>query len=183
MITVVTAPSRSGTSLTMQMLQAAGVRLYWDLLPNRTPINPFGHYEVMVKEYTEEFMAELLPKCEGKAVKIMPSGLDWLTSNHHYQFITILRNLGDISDSQKAMEKQGYNPTHDSKPEFVTRTQRRIINHIRPHAHCICLFSDLFNGVAQNHIGNFMSFDRLQIAKMNDCVDQSLWHHKGVPYL
>jgi hypothetical protein len=27
-------------------------------------------------------------------------------------------------------------------------------------------------------IGKFMGFDALQIAKMNDCVEQTLWHFK-----
>jgi hypothetical protein len=70
MITCVTAPSRSGTSLTMQMLQAAGMTLAWNTVPNKTGFNPYGHYEIDWKRGDIT-----LADCEGKAAKIMPFDL------------------------------------------------------------------------------------------------------------
>ncbi len=171
MITCVTAPSRSGTSLTMQMLQAAGTTLAWDCLPNRGQINPNGFYEVnWVKGLTT------LADCEGKAVKVMPFDLYRLTPDHEYQFITILRDAACIDASQADTERwRGHKMWDANQTEYW---HKFTLDYIANHKHVIVPFDELFNGVGQLRIGGFMGFDDLQIAKMNDCVDQKLWHFK-----
>lgn len=169
MITCVTAPSRSGTSLTMQMLQAAGVPLFWNCLPNRTPINPYGHYEFDWKLP--------LALAEGKAVKVMPFDLFQLTPEHVYRFIVILRNPKCVDASQlDTQTRHGWRPMSDANE--TEKWQAFTLDFVKAHEHVIVGFDELFNGVAQQRIASMMGFDALQIAKMNDCVDQSLWHFK-----
>lgn len=172
MITCVTAPSRSGTSLTMQMLQAAGMTLAWNVLPNKSPFNPHGHYEIdWVKGKAT------LSDCEGKAVKIMPFDLFRLTPDHEYRFITILRDVAciDASQADTVRFKNGRKMSDADETEYW---HKFTLDYIKAHEHVVVQFADLFNGEAQLHIGEFMGFTPLQIAKMNDCVDPSLWHFK-----
>jgi hypothetical protein len=172
MITCVTAPSRSGTSLTMQMLQAAGMTLAWDVVPNKTAFNPYGHYEIDWKKGITT-----LEDCEGKAVKVMPFDLYRLTPEHEYRFITILRDVASINASQ-ADTKRFKNGLAMSDADQTEYWHKFTLNYIASYKHVIVGFEELFNGVAQQYIGKFMGFNELQIAKMNDCVDPSLWHFK-----
>lgn len=171
MITCVTAPSRSGTSLTMQMLQAAGIPLWWNCLPNRTAINPFGHYEIRVADWTT-----ILPECGGKAIKVMPFDLYRLTPYHEYRFITILRNPECTNRSHLAAAKQSGHQMYDENE--TDKWQAFTLDFIKNHQHVIVEFAELFDGRAQQRIGEFMGFNDLQIAKMNDCVEPKLWHFK-----
>ena len=171
-ITCVTAPSRSGTSLTMQMLQAAGMTLAWDVLPNKSEFNPYGHYETdWVKGKTT------LIDCEGKAVKVMPFDLYRLTPEHEYRFITILRDVGSIDASQAdtVQFKGGREMSDAHQTEYW---HKFTLDYIKNHQNVVVGFSELFNGEAQRAIGQFLGFDALQIEKMNDCVDPKLWHFK-----
>lgn len=170
MITCVTAPSRSGTSLTMQMLQAAGFPLFWNVLPNRSEFNPFGHYEI-------DWRTGTLEDCEGKAVKVMPFDLHRLTPDHKYQFITIVRNVACAEASEHAARVHRGSPMEDA--DKVEYWQHFTFDYIRFHKHVIVGFSELFSGVAQLKIAEMLGFNELQIAKMNDCVEPSLWHFKS----
>ena len=169
MITCVTAPSRSGTSLTMQMLQAAGMPLFWNVLPNRSEYNPYGHYEISWKNATVD-------DCEGKAVKVMPFDLYRLTPDHEYQFITIMRNVACAEASEHAARVHRGSPMSDA--DQVADWQRFTLDYISKHKHVIVGFDELFSGVGQQKIGEFLGFDELQIKKMKDCVDPALWHFK-----
>jgi hypothetical protein len=172
MITCVTAPSRSGTSLTMQMLQAADVPLWWDALPNRTAWNPRGHFEINTRKNNDWTI--LLPLCEGRAIKVMPFDLYRLTPDHEYRFITILRNPTAVDASQQAAVE--FRGAKMSDADKTKEWQRYTLDFIKDYPHVIVNFDDLFNGKAQQSIGEFMGFDDLQIAKMNDCVDPELRH-------
>lgn len=186
MITVVTAPGRSGTSLTMQMLQAAGIPLCWNRLPNRTAINPHGHYELDRYVWDAEYAAHILPQCENKAVKIFPRNLTMLTPDHDYRFITILREPTCVRDSQVVMLEKEYRshekPEPDSHLAAITRQHTRLTEFLLDYPHCTVWFNQLFNGEAQDAIGSFLGFDDLRIAKMRDCVEPSLWHFRPEAY-
>lgn len=169
MITCVTAPSRSGTSLTMQMLLAAGMPLFWNVLPNRSEFNPYGHYEI-------DWRTTTLNDCEGKAVKVMPFDLHRLTPDHEYRFITILRDVRCAEASEHAARVHRGSPMSDA--DKVAEWQKTTLDFIKDHDNVVVTFGELFNGEAQRAIGEFLKFDALQIAKMNDCVDHSLWHFK-----
>jgi hypothetical protein len=153
----------------MQMLQAAGMPLFWNVLPNRSEFNPFGHYEI---DWTKGTLAD----CEGKAVKVMPFDLYRLTPEHNYRFITILRNVDCIDASQAhAVQWRGSEMSDAHQTEYW---HKFTLDYIKDHQNIVVTFGELFNGEAQRAIGQFLGFDALQIAKMNDCVDPTLWHFK-----
>jgi hypothetical protein len=169
MITCVTAPSRSGTSLTMQMLVAAGIPVAWNALPNRQPWNERGFYEF-------DFTKGTLDECEGHAVKVMPFDLYRLTPDHDYQFITIFRNVACVEASMADTVKHRGSEMSDAHK--AAHWQNVAFNHIKHHRHVTVGFNELFSGAGQGKIGAFLDMTPLQIAKMCDCVDHSMWHFK-----
>jgi hypothetical protein len=187
MITVVTANSgRCGTSLTMQMLQAAGVPLFWNRLPNKTTINPFGHYEIQGRttDWTPDYVASILCQAEGKAIKVFWSRLPLLTDDHDYRFIELQRDAECMYNSQTVMMRAenrladkldprrsitGIQQSHDDLHRWlVLRSKRFITVH----------FYQLFNGEGPAAIAEFLSLDSLSVAKMMECAEPSLWHFK-----
>jgi len=156
----------------MQMLQAGGLPLAWDVLPNKSPFNPHGHYEIdWVKGKTT------LADCEGKAIKVMPFDLNRLTPEHEYRFITITRDPACV-DASQADTMRFKDGRKMSDADETVHWQRFALDYVSKHPHVIVKFDDLFNGAAQQRIGEFLGFNELQIAKMNDCVDPALWHFK-----
>ena len=156
----------------MQMLLAAGMPLAWDVLPNKSPFNPHGHYETdWVKGKTS------LDDCEGKAVKLMPFDLYRLTPDHDYRFIVILRDVASI-DASQAHTVQFKDGREMADAHETEHWHKFTLDYVRDHQNVVVGYSELFNGEAQRAIAQFLGFDDLQAAKMNDCVDPALWHFK-----
>lgn len=183
MIIIVTANSgRCGTSLCMQMLQAAGMPIYWDRLPNRTIINPFGHYEVVRNWWDEKQAPRLLKRAEGKAMKVFWSKFNWLSPDHEYRFIELQRDPQSMFDSQSVMlkeENRMYELPHRS---VDTLSLRRDALHtwLQGKDHITLQFQQLFNGEAAEQLTKFLKLrhPKLSIRKMKDACEPSLWHFK-----
>ena len=102
MITVVSGLPRSGTSLMMQMLAAAGLELATDDVRSPDGDNPKGYFELdAVKRIRQDdsFLRDL----PGKAVKIVAPLLTSLPSTHDYRIIFMERDLDEVLASQAAM--------------------------------------------------------------------------------
>lgn len=106
-ITVVSGLPRSGTSLMMQMLVAAGRTVLTDGKRGADADNPLGYYEFeQVLDLTKD--TAWIPQARGKVVKIVAQLLPHLPRTEHYHVIFMERNLGEIIASQRAMlERQG----------------------------------------------------------------------------
>lgn len=180
MITIVTAFARSGTSLTMQMLQAAGIPLMWNREPNCTVINPRGHYELDRYRWDADYAKLILPQCEGKAVKIFPANLEWLTRDHVYQFIHLTRDAVNIRDSQVVMlqkenrMKEIYDPVLHLKR--IRERQQEMLDWLYTRRHVIIEYENLFTGRAQLQLADFLGLGAREVFAMNACVDPALHH-------
>lgn len=173
MITVVTAPSRSGTSLTIQMLLNAGVPVLWNCLPNRTVINPRGHYEMMAENLTA-FVNAVGPQ-EQAVVKVMPWHLERLPPRG-YQYIVIVRDIDSIQASHDAARDHHDWRLHDT--EDIRYWQQFALDEAVFHRHVIVKFDELFTGAGVDIIGDMMGLTPLQRSKMRDTVDPALRHHR-----
>lgn len=173
MITVVTAPSRSGTSLTMQMLQAAGVPIIWNLLPNRTGINPRGHFELKGDDI--QSFINFAP--EGSAVKVMPWHLDRLPGHRSYQFILLLRDIAECRMSHDSIREGLGWLLHDTNNIEYWRTYASDFSAFCPYI--TITFNQLFTEEGPRRIGQFLKLSPLQVSKMRDCVEPSLRHFNG----
>jgi hypothetical protein len=106
-ITVVTGLPRSGTSLMMQLLVAAGRAALTDGKRSADADNPLGYYEFeQVLDLAKD--TSWIPGARGKVVKIVAQLLPYLPRTEHYHIIFMERNLGEVIASQRAMlERQG----------------------------------------------------------------------------
>jgi predicted AlkP superfamily phosphohydrolase/phosphomutase/tetratricopeptide (TPR) repeat protein len=101
-ITIVSGLPRSGTSLMMQLLVAAGREPLTDAKRTADADNPLGYFEF---EKTTELAKDTswLQQARGKVVKIVAQLLPHLPANEHYHIIFMQRDLTEVIASQKAM--------------------------------------------------------------------------------
>jgi len=101
-VTVVAGLPRSGTSMAMQMLAAAGLPVYTDQHRPPDEDNPRGYFE---HEQATRLHQDVswIPQARGKAVKIVAHLLPFLPEGEQYRLIFMHRNMREVVASQKAM--------------------------------------------------------------------------------
>jgi ElaB/YqjD/DUF883 family membrane-anchored ribosome-binding protein len=103
-IVVVSGLPRSGTSMTMKMLEAGGLEVVTDGLRAADSSNPNGYYEFEpVKALSTEGEGAWLADARGKAVKVISFLLTYLPESYDYQVIFMKRDLEEIMASQNKM--------------------------------------------------------------------------------
>ena len=101
-ITVVTGLPRSGTSLMMQLLVAAGIAPMTDSLRAPDEDNPMGYFE-LEKTLSLAKDNSWIPEARGKAIKIVAQLLPLLPTGEHYNIVFMDRDLDEVVASQHAM--------------------------------------------------------------------------------
>ena len=104
-VIVVSGLPRSGTSMAMQMLVAAGVPVVTDGIRQAGEDNPKGYFEdERVKDlHKENEDRSWLRDARGKAIKIISFLLKDLPENNNYKVIFMKRALPEVLASQKKM--------------------------------------------------------------------------------
>jgi hypothetical protein len=103
-VIVVSGLPRSGTSMTMQMLEAGGVEILTDGVREADESNPVGYYELeKVKELDKGGDKSWLTEAKGKAVKIISYLLPHLPETLNYKILFMHRDLDEIIASQNKM--------------------------------------------------------------------------------
>ena len=107
LITVVSGLPRSGTSMLMQMLEAAGYPCLTDGVRQADADNPRGYFEYeKVKRLRRD--CSWLPEAKGKAVKIIVQLIPFLPFQFNYRVIFIERDISEVLASQREMlQRQG----------------------------------------------------------------------------
>ena len=101
---VVSGLPRSGTSMTMRMLEAGGLAVVSDGVRVADDSNPNGYYELeQVKTLSTGGDTGWLARARGKAVKVISFLLTYLPETYDYQVIFMQRDLGEIVASQNKM--------------------------------------------------------------------------------
>lgn len=101
-IIIVSGLPRSGTSMMMQMLAAAGLAVLTDGKRGADVDNPRGYYEYeAVKSLAKD--ASWLASARGKAVKIVSALLVHLPEEFDYRVIFMRRPIAEVLASQSAM--------------------------------------------------------------------------------
>ncbi|MFV2072499.1 MAG: sulfotransferase domain-containing protein [Thermoanaerobaculales bacterium] len=108
-VVVVSGLPRSGTSMAMKMLEAAGMELVVDNIRTADEDNPKGYYEdERVKDLGETDDKRWLKEARGKVVKVVSSLLNHLPPNNVYKVVFLRRNLHEVLASQATMlERRG----------------------------------------------------------------------------
>jgi predicted AlkP superfamily phosphohydrolase/phosphomutase/tetratricopeptide (TPR) repeat protein len=102
LVTIVSGLPRSGTSMMMQLLHAAGIAPYTDNRRAADEDNPRGYFEHEQATRLHED-ANWLPGARGKAVKIVAQLLPRLPATEQYRIVFLHRNLDEVIASQRAM--------------------------------------------------------------------------------
>ena len=103
-IIVVSGLPRSGTSMTMKMLDAAGIDIMTDELRTADEDNPKGYFELeRVKDLENETDKSYLREARGKAIKVISFLLKELPSDNNYKVLFMNRNLDEVLASQAKM--------------------------------------------------------------------------------
>lgn len=117
-IVVVSGLPRSGTSMAMKMLDAAGLPMVVDGLREADEDNPKGYFELeRVKDLAKETDWTWLDDARGKAIKIISYLLKELPDTHNYKVIFMRRDLKEVLASQaKMLDRRGEsNETDDER--------------------------------------------------------------------
>jgi hypothetical protein len=106
-ITIVAGLPRSGTSLTMQMLESGGAPVLVDGIRAADEDNPRGYYEFEAVKRTAKDPS-WLQGASGKAVKMVHRLLYELPADRDYRVVFVRRTLQEVVVSQRVMlERQG----------------------------------------------------------------------------
>ena len=109
-IVIVTGLPRSGTSMTMSMVENAGIGVLTDNIRVADDSNPGGYYEYEPVKQLHKNQA-WLEEAKGMAVKVVLPHVFRLPKKYRYKIIFIKRDVGDVLMSQEVM-KQRSNPNH-----------------------------------------------------------------------
>ncbi|MBE9523859.1 MAG: sulfotransferase domain-containing protein [Chloroflexi bacterium] len=102
-IIVVSGLPRSGTSMMMKMLDAAGIPPLTDNIRTADDDNPKGYYEFERAKKLKEGDVAWLPDAQGKVVKIIGALLVELPANYKYKVLFMRRKMDEILASQNKM--------------------------------------------------------------------------------
>jgi hypothetical protein len=103
-VIVVSGLPRSGTSMAMKMLDAAGLEMVIDGVRTADEDNPKGYFELeRVKDLGNETDKSWLKQARGKVVKIVSSLLTEVPASNRYKVIFMRRDLDEVLASQAKM--------------------------------------------------------------------------------
>jgi hypothetical protein len=108
-IVVVSGLPRSGTSMTMRMLEAGGLHALADGVRTADEDNPRGYFEdERVKDLEQMADKGWLKAARGRVIKVISMLLKELPKGNSYQVLFMRRNLHEVLASQRKMlERRG----------------------------------------------------------------------------
>ena len=127
LITVVSGLPRSGTSMLMQMLDAAGYPCLTDGVRQADADNPRGYFEYdKVKRLRRD--CSWMPEAKGKAIKIIAQLIPFLPFQFSYRVIFIERDISEVLSSQRKMlQRQGKNGGNLSDAQLHRIFERQLL--------------------------------------------------------
>jgi len=105
-VIVVSGLPRSGTSMAMKMLEAAGLEVVVDGIREADVDNPKGYYELeRIKDLANETDKSYLQEARGRVVKVISFLLKELPDDNNYKVIFMRRHIDEVLASQAKMLK------------------------------------------------------------------------------
>jgi len=129
-ITIVSGMPRSGTSMMMQMLEAAGLEIATDGERSADEDNPKGYFELDdVKRIRAD--ASFLEATVGKVVKIVAPLLPHLPKKFDYRIIFMERELEEVLASQRTMLERNQRAAARANDEALKRAYSRQLRQVK----------------------------------------------------
>jgi hypothetical protein len=184
-ITIVSGLPRSGTSMTMKMLEAGGISPLTDHIRTPDDDNPKGYYEYERVKKLKEGDTAWLPDASGKAVKIIAALLMHLPSDYEYRVLFMRRNLDEILASQsKMLRNRGEESNVDdaTMATLFTKHLQQVRAWMNSQPNLVYLdldYNAMVNDPAKyaRHINQFLD-GRLDEESMVAVVDPSLYRQR-----
>lgn len=102
-VTVVSGLPRSGTSMMMRLVEAAGMPVLSDEIRAANDDNPHGYYELERVKRLRDGDSGWVPDADGKVVKVISALLEYLPASCDYRVLFVLRELDEVMASQRRM--------------------------------------------------------------------------------
>jgi len=182
-IIIVSGLPRSGTSMMMQILDAAGVEILTDKLRNADDNNPKGYYEFEpVKSMARD--VSWFDQADGKAIKVIAQLLKYLPGSFTYKVIFMKRNLNEVLTSQQKMLGKESKTFPMGLAETFKKDVARIENWFLLQPNIDVLYADYGELVANpekemDKICDFLQIDQSLKPIMISSVDSSLHRNKS----
>ena len=186
-VVVVSGLPRSGTSMAMKMLDAAGVPLLIDGIRTADEDNPKGYYELeQVKTLDKGGDKRWVKDARGKAVKIISFLLKDLPADYNYKIIFMNRDLTEVLASQsKMLARRGESSTtedermRDIYEKHLRKTKELLWS--APHFDVLELqYKQVIENpaAAAQRIRDFLGIP-LDVSKMSQVADKELYRNRG----
>ena len=186
-IIVVSGVPRSGTSMTMKMLDAGGIPLITDKVRLPDEDNPKGYFELeSVKSLGEQDDKSWLAEARGKAIKVISHLLRELPDHYAYKVIFMNRRIQEVIRSQNKMlirrgeelsgDDQNVNALFEQHLRLIQPWLRKQQNFSVLDLHYSDVVHDPLRGAAQ--IAGFLKTD-LDQRRMASVVDPGLYRNRA----
>ena len=183
---VVSGLPRSGTSMTMQMLEAGGIGIATDNIRKPGDDNPKGYYEYeRVKDLDKGLDNSWLKEFRGKAIKIISLLLKELPETYNYKVVFMRRNLHEVLASQAKMLDNRAEKNESSDEKMLELYQNHLwrVDYLMKHRPCFELLNVDYKDVVENprrqaeRIREFLG-NHLDVDKMTSAVDGTLYRNR-----
>ena len=185
-IVVVSGLPRSGTSMVMKMLDAAGIEVVSDGLRTADVDNPKGYFEdERVKDLAKADDRSWLREARGKAIKIISFLLKDLPAENRYRVLFVQRSVAEVLASQQKMlgHRGEEDDAQDGRMEEVYGEHLRTVKFMLGYRrHFETLFVEHRQALNEPtkvaaSINDFLGGD-LDVAAMAAVVDRSLYRSR-----
>jgi hypothetical protein len=186
-IIVVSGLPRSGTSMSMKMLEAGGVKVVQDGIRSADEDNPRGYFEhEKVKELDKGGDKSWVRNARGQAIKVISYLLPHLPDDNRYLVIFVLREYAEVlASQQKMLDRRGEaNTTEDERMIAIYEKHLADVKRIlagRPNFEVLyASYSDTIRDprTAAHEINVFLG-GNLDEDKMAAAVDPKLWRNRA----
>lgn len=143
LVTVVSGLPRSGTSMMMRMLEAAGLDIYSDGLRQADEDNPKGYYELERVKALARGDQDWLEEAQGRVVKIVSPLLRHLPEEQDYRVILMRREMDEVLASQQRMLMNRREPSRVTDDDTLSRLFEEDLRQVerwvenRPNVECL----------------------------------------------
>lgn len=187
-VVVVSGLPRSGTSMAMKMLEAAGIEAFQDGIRTADADNPKGYYEFeQVKELDKSTDKRWVRNARGKALKVISYLLKDLPPDNDYRILFMHRHLDEVLASQaKMLERRGEkNDVSDDRMreiyEIHLRDVKRLLETRKDFTALDIHYSDVVKDPASQvkRIAEFLQLPPDAVARMSAQVDKELYRNRA----
>lgn len=131
LVTVVSGLPRSGTSMMMRLVEAAGLDVLCDEIREANTDNPHGYYEFERVKRLRDGDSAWVPEAGGRVVKVISALLEYLPPSCDYRVLFVQRDLNEVLASQAKMLENRDEDRSSVDEEELRSLYRDHLEHIK----------------------------------------------------